>query len=62
VAGHKINSKSVSLFYTNDKSAEKEIREITHFTIAKNIIKCLNITLIKHVKYLNDKYFKFLKK
>ena len=40
LAGHKINSnKSVAFFYTNDKWAEKEIREITTFTIATNSIK-----------------------
>jgi len=34
VAGYKINSnKSVSLLYSNDKLAEKEIRETTPFTI-----------------------------
>ena len=37
VAGYKINSKkSVALLYTNDKWAEKEIRETNPFTIATN--------------------------
>ena len=36
VAGYKINSnKSVDFHYTNDKQAEKEIREMTPFTIHK---------------------------
>jgi len=36
-AGYKINSKkSIALLYTNDKWAEKEIRERTHFVIATN--------------------------
>ena len=37
VAEYKINSKkSVVLLYTNDKEAEREIREISCFTIATN--------------------------
>ena len=37
VAGYKINfKKSVALLYTNDKEAEKEIRETSTFTIATN--------------------------
>ena len=37
VAGYKINfKKSVTLLYTNDKEAEKEIRETSTFTIATN--------------------------
>jgi hypothetical protein len=40
VAGYKITSnKSVAFFYTNDKQVEKEIREMTHFTIVTNNIK-----------------------
>ena len=36
VAGYKINSKKlVDLLYTNDKEAEKEIRETSPFIIAK---------------------------
>jgi hypothetical protein len=33
------SNKSVSFLYTNDKQAEKEIRERTPFTIATNNIK-----------------------
>ena len=37
VAGYKINSKKlVALLYTDDKWVEKEIREISPFTIATN--------------------------
>jgi hypothetical protein len=44
--GYKINSnKSVAFFYTNDKQAEKEIRETTHFTIGTNTIKYFGLTL-----------------
>jgi hypothetical protein len=63
VAGYKINSKkSVALIYTNNKLAEKEIRETTPFTIATNNIKYLDVTLIRQVKDLYDKKFKPLKK
>ena len=48
VAGFIINSnKSVAFLYTNDKQAEKEIRETTPFTIATNNIKHLGVTLTK---------------
>jgi hypothetical protein len=40
VAGYKINSnKSVAFLYSMDKQAEKEIREMTPFTIVTNNIK-----------------------
>ena len=48
--------------YTNDRQAEKEIRETTPFTIATNNIKYLGVTLTKHVKDLYDNNFKSLKK
>ena len=48
--------------YTNDKWAEKEIRETTPFTIVTNNIKYLRVTLTKEVKDLYDKNFKSLKK
>jgi hypothetical protein len=48
VAGYKINSnKSVSFLYTKDKQAEKEIREMTSFTIVTNNITQLGVTLTK---------------
>ena len=48
VAGYKIKSnKSVAFLYTNDKRAEKEIRETTPFTIAINNIKYPGVTLTK---------------
>jgi len=51
VAGYKINSKKpVTLLYTNDKWAEKEIRETTPFTRATNNIKYLGVTLTKKGK------------
>ena len=46
VAGYKIYSnKSVAFFYTNDKQAEKKIREGTPITIITNNIKYLGVTL-----------------
>ena len=46
VAGYKINSnKSMVFLYTNDKQAEKEIRETTPFSIVKNNRKHLGMTL-----------------
>ena len=63
VAGHKINSnKSMALLYTKDKQDEKEIREITSFTIVTNNIKYICVTLTKEVKDMYDKNFKSLKK
>ena len=57
VAGYKINS-----WKSKDKQAEKDIREMTRFTIATNSKKYLGVTLTKHVKDLYDKNFKTLKK
>jgi hypothetical protein len=63
VAGYKINSnKSVAFNYSKDKWAEKEIRETTPFTIAKNNVKYLGMALTKQVKDQYDKIFKSLKK
>ena len=47
--------------YTNDRWAEKEIRESAPFTITTNNIKYLGVTLTKQVKYLYEKTFKSLK-
>jgi hypothetical protein len=63
VAEYKINSnKSVAFLYTNDKHAEKEIRETAPFTIATNDIKYLVVTLNKQVKNLNHNNVTSLKK
>jgi hypothetical protein len=59
--GYKINSKkSVAFLYTNDKQAEKEIRETTPITIVTNNINYLGVTLSKEVEELYDKHFKSL--
>jgi hypothetical protein len=63
VAEYKINSeKSVAFLCSKDKQAEKEIREMTPFTIVTNHMKYLGVTLTKQVKDLYDKNFKYLKK
>jgi hypothetical protein len=52
VAGYKINSNhSVAFLYRKNKQAEDEIKE-THFSIVKNNIKYLGVTLIKEVAEL----------
>jgi hypothetical protein len=62
VARYRINlNTSVALLHTNNKWAEKEIRE-TPFTIVTNNIKYLGVTLTKKVKDLYDNNFKYLKK
>ena len=62
-AGYKINSKkSIALLYTNDKEAEREIREWSSFTTGTTNIKYLGVTLTKELKALFDKNFKSLKK
>ena len=55
-------SLSIAFLYSKDKQAEKEIMEMTPFTIAINNIKYLGVTLTKQVKDLYDKNFKSLKK
>ena len=48
---YKINrNKSVVFLYSKDKQAEKEIKEMTPFTIATNNITYLGVTLIMQVK------------
>jgi hypothetical protein len=60
---YKINSNnSVAFLYTKNKQAEKEIKEVTLFTIFTNNIKYLDITLTKHMKGLYYKNFRSLKK
>jgi hypothetical protein len=46
----------------HNEQAEKEIRETTPFSIVKNNIKYLVVTLTKELKDLYDKNFKSLKK
>jgi len=63
LAGYKINSnKSVAFLYSKNKQAEKEIRQMTPFTIVTSNTKYLGGTLTKQVKDLFDKNFESLKK
>jgi hypothetical protein len=63
VAEYIINSnKPVASLYSNDKQAEKEIKEPTPFTIAAKYIKYLGVNLTKQAEYLYENNFKFLKK
>jgi hypothetical protein len=58
VAGYKINSnKSVVFLYPKNKQVEKEIREMTPFTIVTNNIIYLVLTLTMQVTDLYDKNF-----
>ena len=52
----------MAYLYTENKQAEKEIRETTPFTIVTNNINYLGMTLTKEVKDLYDKNSKSLKK
>ena len=45
----------------DDKWAEKEIREISPFTVATNNIKYIGLTLSKQMEYLYDKNITSLK-
>ena len=51
-----------SRLYIDDKQAEKEIRDISNFTIFTNSIKYLRVTLSKQVEDLYDKNFKSLRR
>jgi hypothetical protein len=63
MAWYNINSsKSVALLHSKHKQTEKEIREVTPFTIVTNNIKYLGVILTKQVKDLYEKNVKSLKK
>ena len=47
---------NIAFLYLKDKQAEKEIREMTPFTIVTNNIKYLGVTLTKQVKELRTKW------
>ena len=63
VAGYKINiQKLVAFLYTNNETAEREIKESIQFTTAPKTIKYLGIHLTKQVKNLyNENYRKLIK-
>jgi hypothetical protein len=63
VVGYKINSnKSVVVFLSKDKWAEKDIRKTTPFTIVTNNIKYLIVTLARQAKHVYEKNVMSLKK
>ena len=47
----------IAFLYTDDKWAEKEIREALCFTIATKSINCLGVTLNKQMEDPYDKIF-----
>ena len=63
VAGYKINTqKYLAFLYTNNESAEREIKETLPFTIATKRIKYLGINLLKEAKDLYALNYKTLLK
>ena len=63
VSGYKINTqKSLTFLYTNNKKAEREIKETIPFTIAMKRIKYLGINLPKETKDLYIENYKTLMK
>ena len=55
-AGSKVNTrKSKAFLYTNNETAETEIRKKIPFDIATRKIKCLRINLTKEVKSYTQK-------
>jgi hypothetical protein len=52
----------MAFLYTKNKQNEKEIRETTPFSIIKNNIKYVGLTITKKVKGLYDKNYRSLKK
>ena len=63
VTGYKINVlKSVAFLYTNNETAEREIKESIPFTSAPKTMKYLGINLTKEVKNLyNENYRKLMR-
>ena len=63
VSAYKINTqKSMAFLYTNNERAEREIKEITPFTITSKRIKYLGINLSKETKDLYSENCKMLVK
>jgi hypothetical protein len=54
--------KSVTSLNTSNIWVKREIREIIFFIIITSSIKYLDVTLIKQLKDMFDKNFKFMKK
>ena len=63
IAGYKVNpQKSKAFLYTNNETAETEIRKRIPFDIATRKIKYLGINLTKEVKDLYSENYTTLKK
>ena len=63
VTGYKIIAqKSVAFLYTNNKTEEREIKELIPFTIAPTTVKYLGINLTKEAKNLYSENYKVLTK
>ena len=61
--GYKVNTqKSKAFLYTNNETAETEIRKKIPFHIATRKIKYLEINLTKEIKYLYSENYTTLKK
>ena len=62
-AGYEVNTqKSKALLYTNNETAETEIRKKIPFDISTRKVKYLGINLTKEVKDLYSEYYTTLKK
>ena len=62
-AGYKVNThKSKAFLYTNNETAETEIRKKIPFDIATRKIKYLGINLTKEVKHMYSENYTTLKK
>ena len=62
-AAYKVNTqKSKAFLYTNNETADTEIREKIPFDIATRKIKCLGINLTKEPKDLYSENYTILKK
>ena len=60
IAGYKMHTqKSIAFLYTNNKSSEREIKEIISFTISPKRIKCLEISLHEEAKTCTQKTAKY---
>ena len=63
VAGYKINTqKSLAFPYTNNGKSEREVKELTPFTIVTKRIKYLGINLPKKIEELHTENYKTLMK
>ena len=63
MAGYKINAqKSVAFLYTNNKTEEREIKELIPFTMASKTIRYLGINITKEAKDLYSENYRIVMK